>query len=546
MARMKIDNYAVAATPRLGFRGWLRWGWRQVTSMRIALILLLMLAVGAIPGSILPQEPREAVRAAQFVEANGWWGQFLEKAGFLDVYGSAWFTAIYVLLFASLIGCIIPRCIAHFRAMRAPLAAAPSRLDRYRPRADGEASDAPMDAVGRAVAELRPRAGLLGAITGYRYRIDERTLGATTRRGETQVALAAEKGHIRELGNLLFHVSIVGILCSVAFGAAFIYRGQAIIVEGHSFTNSVVAYDTFSSGRLFNEDSLEPFTVRLDTFHAKFSVAGRPEDFAADVTLTEPGMDPRSATIRVNSPLGVNGANMYLQGNGYAPNLTFTDSDGNVAYAGPVIFIPKDSVYTSTGVLKVPDVTSGEQVGMRATLYPTAVGQGVDFQSIHPDLTNPVIVFTAYTGDLGLDNGVPQNVYKLDDTHLTPVRVDGSALPALFTIAPGETVDLPDGLGSLTWNDTPRYAAFDIRADPSLPFLLFFAICALSGLTLSLFGARRRIWIIATAGEPGGPVTLVTGAALAPPHDLAKAKAELERAMAAASGKQLSNEEEES
>ena len=143
--------------------------------MRIALILLLMLAVGAIPGSILPQAPREPVGAAQFVKDNGWWGQLLYKAGFLDVYGSAWFTAIYVLLFISLIGCIIPRCVAHFRAMRAPLAAAPSRLDRYRPRAVGEASDTPADAVGRAVAQLRPREGWLGAITGYRYRVDERT-----------------------------------------------------------------------------------------------------------------------------------------------------------------------------------------------------------------------------------------------------------------------------------------------------------------------------------------------------------------------------------
>ena len=551
MARMKIDNYAVAATPRLGFKGWMRWGWRQVTSMRIALILLLMLAVGAIPGSILPQAPREPVGAAQFVKDNGWWGQFLYKAGFLDVYGSAWFTAIYVLLFLSLIGCIIPRCIAHFRAMRAPLAPAPSRLDRYRPRAAGEASDTPADAVGRAVAELRPRKGWLGAITGYRYRIDERRgVGSEAARGETQLALAAEKGHIRELGNLLFHVSIVGILCSVAFGAAFIYRGQAVIVEGRSFTNSVVAYDTFSSGRLFNEDSLVPFTLRHDEFHAKFSLSGRPEDFAADVTLTEPGKDPVQSTIRVNSPLGVGHTNIYLQGNGYAPDLTFTDADGNVAFSGPVIFIPKDGNYTSTGVVKVPDVTSGEQVGLKATLYPTAVGEGVAVQSIHPDLSNPVIVFTAYTGDLGLDDGTPQNVYKLDETRLSPVRVDGAVLPALFTITPGETVELPDGLGSVTWNGTPRYAAFDIRADPSLPFLLFFAICALSGLTLSLFGARRRIWIIATvsgddaAGSLSAGTVLVTGAALAPPHDTAKAKAELERAMAAA--KHNDKQEEES
>ena len=241
------------------------------------------------------------------------------------------------------------------------------------------------------------------------------------------------------------------------------------------------------------------------------------------------------STIKVNSPLGVGHTNIYLQGNGYAPDLTFTDADGNVAYAGPVIFIPKDSMYTSTGVVKVPDVTSGEQVGLKATLYPTAVGQGTDYQSFHPDLTNPVIVFTAYTGDLGLDDGVPQNVYKLDETHLSPVRGDDGQ-QAVLAITPGETVDLPDGLGTLTWNDTPRYAAFDIRADPSLPFLLFFAICALSRADAEpVRRAQAHLDHRDCFGRQTGRVTLVTGAALAPPHDLAKAKAELERAMAAAS-----------
>lgn len=536
MARVKLDNYAVAEAPRLGFGGWMRWIWRQVTSMRVAIILLLLLALGAIPGSVLPQSPREPVKAAQFVENNGWWGQFLERAGFLDVYGSAWFTAIYVLLFASLIGCIIPRCVAHYRELRAPISAAPSRLDRYEPKAEGEVGGEPGDAVGRVAKELRPNPSFWGTFAGYRVRVDERENGA--------VVLAAEKGHIREVGNLVFHVSLVGILLSMAYGAAFIYRGQAIIVEGNTFTNSVVSYDTFSSGRLFSEDSLEPFTLRLDEFHSQFSLLGRPESFAADVTLTEPGQEPRQEVIKVNHPLGVNGANIYLQGNGYAPDLTFTDSAGNEAFSGPVIFIPKDAAYTSTGVVKVPDVTEGEQVGIKATLYPTGVGEGADWVSVHPELTNPVIVFTAYTGDLGLDDGVPQNVYKLDESQLSPVRgEDGQQ--AVLVLKPGETVELPDGSGSLTWNDTSRYAAFDIRADPSLPFLLFFSVCALLGLALSLFGARRRVWIIATTGSRAeAPVTLVTGAVLAPPHDLAKATAELERAMSAATGSHSATEEE--
>ena len=39
-----------------GLADWLKWGWRQLTSMRIALVLLFLLALGSVPGSMLPQE----------------------------------------------------------------------------------------------------------------------------------------------------------------------------------------------------------------------------------------------------------------------------------------------------------------------------------------------------------------------------------------------------------------------------------------------------------------------------------------------------------
>ena len=44
------------ASGTLGLADWLKWGWRQLTSMRIALVLLFLLALGSVPGSILPQE----------------------------------------------------------------------------------------------------------------------------------------------------------------------------------------------------------------------------------------------------------------------------------------------------------------------------------------------------------------------------------------------------------------------------------------------------------------------------------------------------------
>ncbi len=102
--RFSVDNYAYPRAPRLGVRGWLRWGWRQVTSMRLALVLLLLLGVAAIPGSLLPQWPQDAAKTQSFVDNNPTWGPVLDRVGLLDVFGSAWFTSIYVLLLLSLIG----------------------------------------------------------------------------------------------------------------------------------------------------------------------------------------------------------------------------------------------------------------------------------------------------------------------------------------------------------------------------------------------------------------------------------------------------------
>src|SRR5437868_3368038 len=95
--------------PRLGFFGWLRWIWRQLTSMRTALMLLLLLAVAAIPGSVFPQNKIDAARVQTYLADHRALGPWLQKVDGFDVYASPWFSAIYLLLFVSLVGCVLPR-----------------------------------------------------------------------------------------------------------------------------------------------------------------------------------------------------------------------------------------------------------------------------------------------------------------------------------------------------------------------------------------------------------------------------------------------------
>lgn len=508
--------------PTLGLRGWLRWTWRQLTSMRVALLLLLLLAVAALPGSFFPQEPQDPTAVAEYHVDHPDLAPWLERLGFFDVYASPWFAAVYLLLFTSLIGCILPRVKVHWRALRSQPPRVPRSLARFPVRGERTVAAPAEDVTARVIAGLRGR---------YRTAV-------------TDAGITAERGYLRETGNIVFHLSLVGLLLAMAAGQMFSYRGQAVVIEGQSFANSVLAYDSFDPGTLFDPDALEPFTFTLDGFESEFTVDAQARDFAAHLAVTEPDGTRRDETIKVNHPMTAGGANVYLSGNGFAPELTVRDGSGEVAFAGAVPFLPEDRMYTSRGVVKVPDVTGGqEQLGLTGAFLPTAIvaPDGSGAYSAHPQPNSPLLVLTLWAGDLGLDDGVPQNVYVLETGGMRQVyeeTADGAPgsgqtgqRPVTLFLAPGETVELPEGLGSVTFDALPRFAALDLRYDPSLPWLLGFAVAAMLGLFGSLFVPRRRLWV-RTSPAPGGG-TRVSAAALARGEDPGLSR-DLERVLAAA------------
>jgi cytochrome c biogenesis protein len=521
-----IDDAFVDDTPvlpTLGPAGWLRWAWRQLSSMRVALLLLMLLAVGAIPGSVLPQRPQFPEKVTAYLTDHRTLGPVLDRLGMFDVYASVWFSAIYLLLFVSLVGCILPRTRSHLRALRARPPRTPRRFDRFPARGAAVSSATPEEVVRAASATLRGRYRRLP-----RFRTDVRDEGHGT------WSVTAERGYLRETGNLVFHLALVGLLVSIATGQLLHYRGQTILVEGHGFANAQTGYDTFEAGTAFNPASLVPFTLGLDHFTSRFDpVSMQSRAFLADVTLTEPGKAPRATTIQVNHPLTAGGAEVYLQGNGYAPDVVVRDAAGRIAFSGSVPFLPQDTAYTSNGVIKVPDVSGGQaQIGLVGSLLPTA--QQVSptiWRSIFPAPNDPLLVLAVWSGNLGLDAGVPQNVYQLDSAHMTQaVQADGT--PVTLRVRPGQRVDLPNGLGTLEFRSLPRFVALDLRYDPALAFVLAFALTALAGLATSLFTPRRRVWVRAGPDPDDPRRTVVTAAALARGDDIAL-PTELDRVLAA-------------
>ncbi len=493
--------------PSLGFLGTLRWAWTQLTSMRTALFLLLLLAVGAVPGSLFPQRPANPAVVTQYIQDNPESGPILDWFQLFDVYSSVWFSAIYLLLFVSLIGCVIPRALAHLRAVRSKPPRTPKRLSRLPVHGTvevpaGQARSTgltPSAAAEQAAAVLRKRG----------YRVDVRD--ADTDRP----SVGAERGLAKEFGNLVFHTSLIGVLVSVAVGGLFGYNGQKVIVEGDSFVNTLIGYDSFNPGSNFSDNQLEPYSIRLDSFDVRFdreqeSHYGQPLDFTANLTTQGgPGGDEEQQVLKVNAPVTIGGTNVYLVGNGYAPVVTVRDGDGNIASEGPVVSVPSDGLYTSLIVIKAPDAKP-DQLGFVGFFLPTAFvdEQGVSF-SRDPDPFNPQLNLNSYYGDLGLDDGTPENVYVLDTESLTELNSRTSDDGGI-TLGVGQSYELPEGKGSITFDGLKRYVALDIHHDPGEVGALVFSTLALLGLSASLFIGRRRLWV-RTAEEPDGRILVEYG-----------------------------------
>lgn len=480
-----------------------RWAWRQLTSMRTALVLLFLLALGAVPGSVVPQDGVDAFAASQWREKHPDLAPVYDKLGLFDVYGSVWFAAIYILLMLSLVGCIIPRCKVYYDALRSRPPQAPRNLDRLPEHRSFVSDDAPQSVLDRA----------RGALRGYRVVAHDET------------SLSAERGYLREAGNLLFHVSVIVVLVGFAAGSLLGFKGGVIVVQGNGFANTLSQYDDFRGGSLFDEKSLEPFSFTVDDFHVTFITRGREagmaHEFNADLTYRR-GLDgaPQHRRIAVNHPLDIDGTKVYLLSHGYAPHITVRDGSGQVAFSGPVVFLPEDATFRSFGVVKVPDAQTkaGQpvQLGFEGELYPT---YGFTMQtgpfSAFPDDKDPLISMTAWRGDLGLDDGVPQSVYALQKGGLTQLeRPNGK--PVRLDLPLGATQKLPDGLGSVTFDGISPFVKLQVSRTPADWLALLGVSLALLGLLGSLFIRPRRVWVrVRTAGdgddEPGRTLVEVAG-----------------------------------
>ncbi|WP_231851797.1 cytochrome c biogenesis protein ResB [Modestobacter italicus] len=441
------------------------------------MVLLFLLALAAVPGSLFPQRSLSPSSVAQFFRDNPTLAPVLDQLGMFEVFASPWFAAVYLLLFISLIGCLVPRCREHLRAARAEPPPVPRHLHRLPVNSTDQVSLPPGTMADRVEADLR----------SARFRVARRSTDAG-------VEISAERGRIKETGNLVFHASLLALLVALAGGKMWGYEGSILVTEGDGFCNSFQQYDQYTAGPLVDQGTLTPLCFDLVDFRATYELNGTPASFTADIGVqAEPGAPQTQTTIGVNDPFRSDGDRLYVTGHGFTPLFTVTMPDGQVFAEISAPFLPRDSAtFASEGVVKLPDVGDGpgDDFALEGFFAPTGVVQGGVLTSVDARPLNPQVAIIGYRGYLGLDSGRPQPVFSLDQR-----QIDVGALNAVgeANLGIGQSATLEDGT-VVRFDGFQEFAALQVSYDPGQVAVLISSITMLLGLlaTLMVRGTHLR------------------------------------------------------
>ncbi|WP_236789768.1 cytochrome c biogenesis protein ResB [Amycolatopsis sp. GM8] len=489
--------------------GFLRNTWRGLTAMRTALILLFLLALAALPGALLPQRALNPPKTDQYITDHGWWGTLLDRLQFFSVYSSVWFSAIYLLLLVSLVGCLLPRSFDYVRSMRAKPVLTPRNLSRMPHFREATVERDAADVLAAARARFK----------GWR----------TVERDEEDGArsISAERGYLRETGNLVFHFGMLGLIVFFALGKLFTYDGQVIVQATGGpdsvFCNSgIYAYDSFNPGLRVDGTDLEPFCVKINDFAAQYTESGEPTHYSSNIDY-QSGADLQTGTwkpylLEVNSPLRTAGDRVYLLGHGYTPIFTVTYPNGDKRTQATQWRPENQVTYLSDGATKFdpPGITDAaerrtKQLAITGLFAPTSFVHAGVLTSSAPGLNNPMVAIDVMRGDLGLDSGQGQSIFEIDQSMVDDGRLKQVARQNL---AVGQSLTLDDGT-KVSFDGVQQWVSLQVSHDPTQDYVLVFAVAMLLGLGASLLVKRRRVWLRVRPADGAGNGTVVQVGGLA-------------------------------
>jgi cytochrome c biogenesis protein len=420
--------------------------WRIFTSMRTALILMLILAVLALVGTLVIQAPSGMTGDSQAYQAwldsitpkyGGWTGP-MNALGLFSIFSSVWFKGIIVLLTTSVLACSVNRFKGLWKtAIHPRTKMTPVFYDRA---PHSETIDA-------TVATDAALADVTKTFKSHHFR-------TVVERDGDEIAVYADRYRWAPFGTLMAHISLVMILVGALVGGTW------------GFNNGEFAVPVGSTVEVGNGTGL---AVKANSFNDSYYENGAPSDYAADLVLYKDGQQVAAQTVRVNQPLGYGDVNFYQSFFGAATDMTVTDAAGKSLFSRGVPLL-----YTASN--------GTERVG----------------QFLLPEQGLTVIVVTPASGEISQTirpGQVQVEVYKTGDA-AQPI---GSQV-----VTQGQPVEMA-GL-TFAFDRERQFTGLIVAKDPGVPFVFGGALLLIFGLFLVFFFPSRRIWTRIVPGGAGSEV----------------------------------------
>jgi cytochrome c biogenesis protein len=424
---------APAAQKASGVDSALEWLWHFLTSMKFAIVIMLVLAVAAIVGALVIQAPAGVVDDAQ--ARNEWlagvrprWGALTDPMatlGIFWIFSTLWFRLLVGLLAASLIACTVQRIPGTWRTMTKPHVDVGASFFEHAPQHE-------------AMTFQRPPAEVLATAQAVLKKKGYRSLTMD----DGVVHLYADRNRWAPWAGLVAHASIVVILAGAIIGSLWGFRdGQFMLAEGA--TSAV--------------PTIPGAVITLNSFKDEYSpTTGQPIDYVSDVTVTKDGqVVVANHQLRVNDPLRFEGVSFYQAFFGPAAVLTVANAEGDVLHEGGIPL----AWTLNEGGNKVGSFTLPDQ-----------------------DLT-VWVVSTAGANDPRVKPGqVAVELYR------------GSSGEAITqqTIDQGAAAEI-EGL-TFTFEREAKFTGLSVAHDPGTPIVWLGCFLLIAGFAVRLYVPFRRLW----------------------------------------------------
>lgn len=414
--------------------------WEFLSSVKLTIVLLILLAVISILGTVIPQG-EGAVEFAKTLSPATF--RFLSTLQLFDMYNAPWFRLLIAFLALNLIVCSINRFPSTWKRFSAK-----PEPDRSKPFENNTLDDCFEVNLSGHTAATRVEKILK---SGYKN-VRRKTGGADH-------FFYGEKGNLSHFGVYVVHLSVLLILVGGLVGSFFGFEAYVNILEGEK-TDRVVIRKTMKPLKL-------GFEVRCDKFSVKFYKTGAPKEFKSILTFLVNGKAVQKNNLLVNHPVEFGGITFYQA------------SYGSVAGKEVVLGIQRNS--------KVP--TSTEMTVKGNVSYPLPGGEGtfkvVDMRndimhlgpavliSVQPK-TGDRIEFWVFKDHVAVQKKLPPPMLA------SPKFNPGAFAPYRFSIM---------GLKTL------YYTGLQVNRDPGVPIVWVGCFLMVSGLFMTFFMSHKRMWV---------------------------------------------------